>query len=743
MSLFEWRREQGLNKDQPLAARMRPRTLEHFVGQDHIIGPGRLLRRSIEADRLGSIIFFGPPGTGKTTLAKIIANTTKYHFIALNAVLAGVKDLRAAVKSAQTRADHYQQKTILFIDEIHRFNKAQQDALLPWVENGTVTLIGATTENPYFEVNKALVSRSRIFQLKPLTQDDLNQIIDQTLSDPMRGFGGLTITIEQTARDHLTNVANGDARALLNAIEVAVETTVSQEDDSIRITLDIAEESIQKRAVLYDKEGDAHFDTISAYIKSLRGSDPDAALYWLAKMLYAGEEPRFIFRRMLISASEDIGLASPDVIGIVASCAAAYDRVGLPEGHFHLAHATLVLATAPKSNSTLGFFDAMKAVKKEVEQEVPSHLKDSSRDKKGFGHGEGYLYPHSYREHWVAQQYLPKSLQNRVFYQPGNEGFEAGIQKSVEQRREAQIAAMEEGTGVAPEEILTFSPEDKSVEQWLNRTTGTTGNTMAQIRNHIFKEAKLRRHHLVLDLNGNQGFFTWEAIRQVPEGQVVTLVNSEEQETELIQRADPLPVLRRPEVHCFPLSKLTPEKGLQNFSKLTFDRIIGRNSLVSEPDKQLIIASLPGLLAPKGRVLLAEVVPHFTQRLYKLMDPQWFDPILFTKLKGGEEAIYEDFDNPMVNWKPQDIRDLFEKQGFSKITLSVETTRAEFRITAALIGRWFSHSTTRKTYRDRLATVLTTEELESVHTMFKERLLNQRVIWEGQVAYVTGTKPAT
>ena len=420
--LFESARIERIDANAPLAARMRPRALDDFVGQEAIVGPGRLLRRAIQADQLSSLIFYGPPGTGKTTLAQVIANTTAAHFSALNAVLAGVKDIRATVAEAQERWALHDQGTILFVDEVHRFNKAQQDALLPWVENGTVTFIGATTENPYFEVNKALVSRSRIFQLKTLTEDHLRRIMRTAINTPQRGYGDLHIEIEDDATDHLVSIANGDARALLNALELAVETTAADPSGIIGITLAIAEESIQRRAVLYDKEGDYHFDTISAFIKSLRGSDPDAALYWLAKMIYAGEEPRYIFRRMLILASEDVGMADPRAIQVVSACADAFDRVGLPEGNFPLAQAALYLATAQKSNSVLAFFDALDAVRNEPDSDVPNPLRDANRDSEGFGHGAGYLYPHAYRDHWVAQQYLPGALQGKVFYEPTRPG---------------------------------------------------------------------------------------------------------------------------------------------------------------------------------------------------------------------------------------------------------------------------------------------------------------------------------
>ncbi|MEW5818370.1 MAG: AAA family ATPase, partial [Spirochaetota bacterium] len=468
-------------KNEPLASRMRPRLIDEFVGQDHIVGTGRLLRRAIQADQLSSIIFYGPPGVGKTTLARVIANTTKSQFLTLNAVLSGVKDIREAIETARQYRDLYGKKTILFVDEVHRWNKAQQDALLPWVENGTIIMIGATTLNPFFEVNSALVSRSRIFQLRPLTEEDLFKVARQALQDTERGYGRYNVIISADALQHLVKTANGDARSLLNALELAVETTPKAfpptEGEEILITLEIAEESIQKKVVLYDKEGDYHFDTISAFIKSLRGSDPDAALYWLARMVHAGEDPRFIFRRMLIAASEDVGLADPNALIFVEAAAAAFDRIGLPEGRFHLAHAALYLATAPKSNSTMGFFDALSVVELEAEESVPKHLKDLSRDKEGFGHGDGYLYPHAYRDHWVPQQYLPKGLQGRVFYQPSSQGNETSIRERTLKKREAMLEAMMTGSlaSAGDQEILTFSPKDKARENWLDRVSDGTG----------------------------------------------------------------------------------------------------------------------------------------------------------------------------------------------------------------------------------------------------------------------------
>ena len=425
--LFQARADDLRAASAPLADRMRPRTLDQFAGQPHILGPGKLLRRAVEADRVTSVIFFGPPGTGKTTLARIIANTTESHFATLNAVLAGVKNIREEIDAAQQRLRHHGQRTILFVDEVHRFNKAQQDALLPHVENGTVVFIGATTENPYFEVNKALVSRSRVFELKPLTEEDLRQVARQVLADERRGYGDRAVEIDDDALDHLVSTANGDARSLLNALELAVETTPPNEAGVVHVDMAVAEDSIQRRAVLYDKEGDVHFDTISAFIKSLRGSDPDAALYWLAKMVYAGEDPRFILRRMLIFASEDIGLADPRAVQVATACTAAFDYVGMPEGQFPLAECCLYLATAPKSNSIFAYFDALKHVESEQSGDVPNPLKDASRDKAGLGHGVDYKYPHAYRDGYVPEQYLPAEMQGLYFYTPRDLGYERTV----------------------------------------------------------------------------------------------------------------------------------------------------------------------------------------------------------------------------------------------------------------------------------------------------------------------------
>ena len=444
MDLFDHAMKERLANEAPLAARMRPKTLDEFEGQDEIIGEGRLLRRAIEADKLfSSILLWGPPGTGKTTLAMIIANTTRSHFVTISAVLAGKPELRGVIQGAKDRRKLYQTRTILFVDEVHRWNKAQQDALLPHVEDGTITLIGATTENPYFEVISALVSRSRIFQLRPLDDDQVGRILDRALMDSASGYGALDISLAQDAKTHLVRIAGGDARNALNALELAVESTPPSDDGTISITLDVAQESIQRRAVLYDKDGDSHYDTISAFIKSVRGSDPDAALYWLAKMLYAGEDPRFILRRLLILASEDIGLADPVGLLVTAAAMQSFEFVGLPEGIYPIVEATLYLATAPKSNSTGSYFKAYQLLEEEGVVEVPDHLKDANRDRKALGHGEGYQYPHSFADHHVGQGYLPENLLGTYFYRPSDQGHEVEIAERLQRWREAQLKALD------------------------------------------------------------------------------------------------------------------------------------------------------------------------------------------------------------------------------------------------------------------------------------------------------------
>ncbi|HSN75353.1 MAG TPA: AAA family ATPase [Anaerolineae bacterium] len=776
-SLFDHRRDNLIQQEQPLAARMRPRTLDEYIGQEHIVGPGRLLRRAIQADQLSSVIFYGPPGTGKTTLARVIANTTRAHFIAINAVLAGVKDIREATEVAQQQRGMYGRKTILFVDEVHRFNKAQQDALLPWVENGTVILIGATTENPYFSVNRPLVSRSRIFQLKPLLEADLYAVARQAIADPERGYGQLDVQIDDDALAHLVNVANGDARALLNALELAVETTepegnrlsvIGKQSEAtdhrspitdyrspitdhrlVHITMAVAEESIQRRAVLYDKEGDYHFDTISAYIKSLRGSDPDAALYWLAKMVYAGEDPRFIFRRMLIFAGEDVGLADPSALRTVVAAAEAFDRVGLPEGRFHLTLATLHLATAPKSNSAMGFFAALEAVEQEREAEVPTHLRDASRDKEGFGHGEGYLYPHAFRDHWVAQQYLPAAMQGKVFYQPGDTGREAAIKGEVERRREAQLAAMVEGEGVGPPEVLTFTGDvaGRARDQWLQRTISGAGQRLAVQRERIMQAARLQRHHLALDLNAGSGLLTWEALRRTPEGGIVALARTPQDADALRQQAARLPEIERPTILQGDLDALPTLLGSDSLTSdtltsvpLSFDALLGRNALTRHPDKPAAARLLASLLSEHGHISLAETVPAHTQRLYRLVDLAALGGELAGRVVEAEEAIYRQADDPLVNWDEGSLRLAFEAAGLA-VQVSVERERSEVQVTPALLARWFTPAGggERPSYVDRLRQRLDASECALVETAFRQQLANRAVPWETTTAYLAAS----
>ena len=645
------------NKKEPLAARMRPRNLDEYIGQDHIVGKGRLLRRAIAADQLTSVIFYGPPGTGKTTLARVIANHTKSNFITLNAVLAGVADIRTAIKNADDFFKLYNRRTILFVDEVHRWNKAQQDALLPWVENGTIILIGATTENPFFEVNKALVSRSRVFQLKALTKEDLTKAAKMALSDVERGYGHWKVEFEKGALEHLVDTANGDARSLLNALELAVETTPEKWNPDARIpepaygstiyiSKETAEESIQKKVVLYDRDGDYHYDIISAFIKSLRGRDPDAAMYWLARMIRAGEDPHFIFRRMLISACEDTGLADPYALGVVTACADAFDRVGLPEGRYHLAHAALYLATAPKSNSSMAFFDALSSVEKE-DAEVPNHLRDSSRDAEGFGHGDGYLYPHAYRDHWVAQQYLPTELVGRVFYTPTTQGYEAKIRDEVLSRREMQISSILENIepekpdtgascGMHPlphfandfsnpigewwinknfnqnntvkSENLTFTPKDerkesaldKADKSWRSRLDSNRAEVLLSIRDAMINLARLTRHTRSLVWNADDGLLLWDVSRKTPEGITGGICRSQKGKEIMEQYGRTLDDLDRPLLSVRPetrenyLSSENFKAILEDFSKkdIIFDRIFFRDPFTSQDSADVLAYAL-------------------------------------------------------------------------------------------------------------------------------------------------------
>ena len=703
--LFSHRREETLRRIAPLAERMRPRSLDDFVGQEAILGPGRLLRRAIAADRVGNLILHGPPGTGKTTLARIIAGSTRAHFSSLNAVLAGVKDLRAEVEAARERLAHHGLRTILFIDEVHRFNTAQQDALLPWVENGTVSLIGATTENPFFEVNKALVSRSRLFRLQPLEPEDLRRLLERALGDREHGFGERQVAISPEAADHLLDVASGDARSLLNALELAVETTPADGDGLIQITLAIAEESIQQRAVLYDKQGDAHFDTISAFIKSLRGSDPDAALFWLARMVEAGENPRFIFRRMLIAAGEDIGLADPQAMVVVEACAAAFDRIGLPEGLYPLAHAALYLAGTEKSNSSLGFFDAVKTVRQARRQEVPSHLRDANRDGAAFGDGVGYRYPHAYAEHWVAQQYLPGSLQGQVFWQPGHLGWEGERRERLQQRRAAQLAAAAE-TALDRPDLLSSAPEDPLLERWLQRQAAAEGERLDQLRRRFWHDAPINRLDRVLVLEAHSLLWALDPLHGAREGEVVISVAGAEERQRLEAQLQVLDALRRPRLLEIALedpaglaAALEPGMAFewiaarQPFRGVAADQRrawLERITALAAPGAQGRWLFSSPRLGPAGSLLAAlagrslEPPPSAARRLLEAAVPleqAWLEGATGTRHGQGEG-------NGIGGGRSAAVRGELKELGWQVSEEAWEET-LELRLDKALLDRWF------------------------------------------------------
>lgn len=707
---------------QPLAYRMRPRTLDEYIGQEHIIGKGRLLRRAIQADLLSSVIFYGPPGTGKTTLARVIANTTKSHFSTLNAVLSGVKELRYEIDMARDRLAHFSQRTILFVDEVHRWNKSQQDALLPWVENGTFILIGATTENPYFEVNAALVSRSRVFQLTKLTDAELKKVALQALNDKERGYGKYSIIFEDGALEHLIDVAQGDARSLLNAMQLAVETTPEvfppKEGSSIRITMEAAEESIQKKVVLYDKEGDYHFDVISAFIKSIRGSDPDASLYWLARMVAAGEDPRFIFRRMLISACEDVGLADPNAVTVVESCARAFDRIGLPEGRFHLTHAALYLATCPKSNSSLAFFDALADVEKEKQQEVPNHLKDASRDSKSFGHGEGYLYPHAYRDHWVSQQYLPNSLQGKIYYKPTEIGYEKSIKEDVERKREAQLESISEDTFA---ENLTFSPLNKKEDMWLKRTSTKGSKLLLEIRDALFKDANIKRSDNILVLNASHGLILFNALRYNPEGYTACQVKTQEEKDYIDHYKAGLDILRQPEIYLGSAKEYLLNQG----DDIRFEFIFGKNLFSRLFEEKDLIPILKSRLKIDGEIRLSESIARQGSRLSDFI----YDKKAKELLRSAEKEIFDSTSNPLTAWDGDDMKKLFSNY-FSYVDGYILTQSEEKILDEQTLNLWLEK---------RYLKVLEEQALysEKLKPIVLNELKNKWVNWKHSVMVIT------
>jgi putative ATPase len=723
----------------PLADRMRPRILEDVIGQDHIVGPGRLLRRAIQADRLSSVIFYGPPGTGKTSLARVIANTTRAAFESLNAVLSGVKNIREAIDRSDERQRLYSKRTILFVDEVHRWNKAQQDALLPWVENGTVILVGATTENPFFEVNRALVSRSRIFQLKPLNADDLMETARRAVADVERGYGKWRVSFEEGALEHLVEVSSGDARSLLNALELAVETSTwsfpegetpertgeagaaftkaelwpPPEGAAIYISMEAAEESIQRRAVLYDRDGDYHFDTISAFIKSVRGSDPDAALYWLAKMVRAGEDPSFIFRRMIILASEDVGLADPHALSVVVSCAEAFDRIGFPEGNFPLAHACLYLATAPKSNTTMSFFDALKEVDRE-DAEVPNHLRDASRDAESFGHGEGYIYPHAYRNHWAAQQYLPGALRGRAFYIPSVVGYEGKIREEVLRKRELQAAVvLGDGANAGDGELLSWSAMAKGREGWFKRLESGRSAVLLANRDAIFSAAPPGRQDRILIPMAGDGLLLWESLRRCPEGLSAALVGSEAAREALFRYAAALDQIEQPEIAVLEDTDPygggllpSPEQAAEWFSSPIFDRILIREPrLLTKPGKSVpgpqsafsgLASTARSLLAPGGSVVVLCSPPSLGERISRiLLEECGVNEHLAVQLRQAEEAFFSrDLSETPWNWDAAIVSDSFESSGF-KLTMVTIDQQEERLIGAKDLDAWFNRENSR------------------------------------------------
>ncbi len=708
----------------PLAARMRPRALDEFVGQEHILAPGRLLRRAIEADQLRSIILSGPPGTGKTTLARVIAEHTESQFLSVNAVLSGVKDLREAIERAKTFRDSHNRRTILFVDEVHRWNRSQQDALLPWVEEGLFILIGATTENPFFEVNRALLSRSRVFLLTPLGEEHLEAVLAGALADRERGYGRYTVTLTDDAREHLIRTASGDARTLLNALELAVETNHSgfppPPGETIAVDLAVAEESIQQRAVLYDKDGDYHFDTISALIKSVRGSDADAALYWLAKMITAGEDPRYILRRLLILAAEDIGLADPHAVSVVLSCAQAFDRIGMPEGQFHLSQATLYLANTLKSNSTLAYFDAVEAVKRGMNDEVPVHLRDAHRDGEDLGHGKGYLYPHAYRDHWVAQQYLPAAIQGRTFYSPGELGWEGIQAERLENRRRIQLAAIRE------EESTHWSVAPKrGVDSWIHRADGAMVDELARLRDELLGRLDVKATDRVLLTGDAVQFLVWESLRRAHGGLTAVWTDAAAAQTLRHTLKERESDVDAPQIYTVDSAGHVPENDGPLHAG-PFERIVCRD--YGHGDPGTLVSDLLSLLTPDGRIVISDIEPHGGTRPSSILSLSDDDR---ATLRDAERVAYP---SRVEMWSS--LADRYAAKG--ALDVSVETIQTTlFRtVRGGHMERWLEASAPVGRALDRNADRSAVERIRSAARQWKER----EVHWQRTHLAITITR---
>jgi putative ATPase len=593
-------------------------------------------------------------------------------------------------------------------------------------------------------VNKALVSRSRIFQLKTLTDGDLKRIALFAVADKERGFGNLNVIIDDDALEHLVNVANGDARGVLNALELAVETTPPGEGGAVRIDRTIAEDSIQQRAVLYDKDGDAHYDTISAFIKSVRGSDPDAALYWMAKMVYAGEDPRFIFRRMLILACEDVGMADPKALGVVVDAARAFDYVGLPEGRYHLAHACLYLSTAAKSNSSMAFFDALSEVTREATGDVPNPLRDASRDKEGFGHGEGYMYPHAYRDHWVAQQYLPSGLQGKVFYQPTGQGYEKSIRDRVALIREAQVEAMVEEERLDPFDVSASKDEGKKPgrDDWARRTSGHQGSLLAQTRDTLLELAGITHEELVLDLHARSGLLALEASRIAQEGGVWALAHDKREYETLMSAEHGEEGLFRPQAVLTTMETFPEDLRKAAGGRVKFNIMIGRNILMRQADKKAVVERALGLLNQGGRIVLAEIVPCLGQRLSELMDRTKLEKEVVESFLKIEDQLFTDALDPMMNWDVETLKKL--------LSTIPEIHLKEFSILASPTTRILPHQVDfwfrplaqgeRKSLGERLREFLDESGISALKRFFHEQFDKKEVPWKTITAYfkITG-----